>query len=411
MPIDRSSDRLVAMAAIIIAVVFLVVAVFTMLLPVGDRRGLWLPLHLTMGAATVAIAGVMPFFAAAFAAAPPSDPRLRSAAIATVAIGAAGVAVGYMRSDGVLAAAGGLVYVIGIVLTGAATVRPLGRALGPSRGLISQGYLIALGEVAVGAGLATLFVAGWPPVVEDWVRLKPAHAWLNLVGFVTLVIATTLLHFFPTVVGARIAAGPSARVTVAGLAAGAPLVALGFALGSDSVARLGALSVIGGAAALAVYVARTWRTRAGWTTDPGWHRFAMGGLISAIVWLEFGIVVAAGRVLVFGADPAGWLIQTSIGPLIIGWIGLAIVASATHLLPAIGPGDPVAHARQRQLLGRWATGRLVIVDVGVAVLAVGLPLGVDPLVVLGAIMCGVGLGLTAVMLLGAIRTGIRSRAS
>ena len=84
-----------------------------------------------------------------------------------------------------------------------AALRPLRLGLGPSRGLVTQGYVIALGEVAVGASLATLFVARWPPIVEDWARIKPAHAWFNLVDFVSLVIATTLLHFFPTVVGAR----------------------------------------------------------------------------------------------------------------------------------------------------------------------------------------------------------------
>ena len=406
-PIDRSSDRRVALAAIVIAVVFMVAAVATLILPVGDRRGVWLPLHLAMGAATTAIAGVMPFFAAAFAAAAPGDARVRSAAVAAVAIGASVVAGAYMAGNGRLAAGGGVVYVTGIVLTGVATVRPLGRALGPSRGLITQGYLAALGEVAVGAGLAILLVAGWPPVAEDWVRLKPAHAWLNLVGFVTLVIATTLLHFFPTVVGARIVPSPSARLTVAGFAAGAPLVALGFMASSDLVARIGALTVLGGAVSLAIYVVRTWRTRARWTTDPGWHRFAIGGLISAIAWLLVGIVVAAGRVLAFGADPTAWLIQAATAPLVLGWIGLAIVASASHLLPAIGPGDPVAHSRQRHLLGRASSTRLAMIDVGVAALAIGLPLGIDMLVVAGAALCAIGLGATATLLLVAVRIGTR----
>ena len=304
-PIDRSSDRLVALGAIALAVAFLVASVVAMFLPVAVRRGAWLPLHLALaGAATTAIAGVMPFFAAAFAAAPPSDARLRTAAVGTVALGAAAVSVGVVGGEVGLAVAGGIGFVAGIALTAIATVRPLGRALGPSRGLVTQGYVIALGEVAVGASLATLFVAGWPPIVEDWARVKPAHAWLNLVGFVSLVIATTLLHFFPTVVGARIALRPSARITVAGLAAGAPLVALGFAVSSDLIARIGAVGVIGGAMGLAVYAWRTWQTKARWTTDPGWHRFAIGGLVSAIVWFEIGMAVAAGQVLVFGADPA-----------------------------------------------------------------------------------------------------------
>ena len=33
---------------------------------------------------------------------------------------------------------------------------------------------------------------------------------------------------------------------------------------------------------LAVYAGQTWRTRARWTSDVGWHLVAMGGLASAI---------------------------------------------------------------------------------------------------------------------------------
>ncbi len=411
MPIDRSSDRLVALGAIGIAVAFLVAAVITMFMPEAARRGAWLPLHLALaGAATTAIAGVMPFFAAAFAAAPPSDARLRVAAVGAVALGAAAVSVGVVGGTAGLAALGGVGFVAGIVLIGSATVRPLGRALGPSRGLVTQGYVVALAEVAVGASLATLFVAGWPPVLQDWFRLKPAHAWLNVVGFVSLVIATTLLHFFPTVVGARIALRPSARLTVAGLAVGAPAVAVGYVVSSDLIARLGAVSVIAGAVGLATYAWRTWQTRARWTTDAAWHRFTIGGLVSAIAWLEIGIVAAAGRVVAFGADPAGWSVNAVAGPLIVGWVALAIVASATHLLPAIGPGDPATHARQRRLLGRGAALRLAVLNLGVAALSIGLPLGVDPLVMGGAALDALGLGMSAVLLGAAMRMGIHRQA-
>src|SRR5450759_5524647 len=124
-----------------------------------------------------------------------------------------------------------------------------------------------------------------------------------------------MMHFFPTVVGARISRRPSTRITVVGLAAGAPLVALGFALASDAGARLGAISVATGAAGLAIYAWRTWQTRAHWTTDPDWHRFAIGGLVSAIAWFEVGIAVATARVLAFGADPTAWRVDTVTGPL------------------------------------------------------------------------------------------------
>ena len=407
-PIDRSSDRLVAVGAIAVAIGFLIAAVVAMFLPGPVRHGAWLPLHLALaGGATTVIAGVMPFFAASLTSAPPSDVRLRTAAASAVALGAAAVSVGMVGNAVGLTVAGGIGFVAGIVGTAMATVRPLGRALGPNRGLVIQGYVIALGEVVVGVSLATVFVAGWPPIVGDWARIKPAHAWLNLVGFVSLVIATTLLHFFPTVVGTRIASRPSARMTVVGLAIGAPVVALGFAIPSDPLARLGAIAVIGGAAGLAMYAWRTWQTRAHWTTDPGWHRFATGGLVSAIMWLEAGVLIAAGRVLAFGADPAGWSVEAIAGPLIMGWVGLTIVASATHLLPAIGPGDHPVHARQRQLLGRVATIRLVVLNAGVAALAIGLPVGLELLVAGGVALEAFGLGITAALLGAAVVMGVR----
>ena len=408
--IDRSSDRLVALGAIVVALFFLVAAVGSGLLPASARLGLWVPLHLALaGAATTAIAGVMPFFVAAFAAAPPADARLRSSAVASVAMGAAAVSAGVGGGVSGVAVGGGVLFVAGVVLTGVASIRPLGRALGPGRGVITRGYVAALAEVAVGASVATLFVAGWRPVVEAWPQVKPAHAWLNLGGFVSLVIATTLLHFFPTVIGTRIVARPSARLVVAGLATGAPIVAVGMAAGSDLVARTGAVVTAAGAAALAVYAGQAWRARGRWTTDPGWHLAATGGLVSAIAWFEVGMAIAIGRVLAFGAAPAGWSIAAVAGPLVAGWMGLAVVGSATHLLPAIGPGDPAAHAAQRALLGRAATGRLAAANAGVTALTVGLSAGSAPIATAGAAVTAAALGWTVALLAAAVRIGLRSR--
>jgi nitrite reductase (NO-forming) len=259
--------------------------------------------------------------------------------------------------------------------------------------------------------LATLFVAGWPPVVEAWPRLKPAHAWLNLVGFVSLVIATTLLHFFPTVVGARIANRRSARVTVYGLAAGAPTVALGYLAGSDAAVRIGSLAVLAGAAGLTAYVVATWRTKARWTSDAGWHRFAMLGLAGAIAWFDIGVVVAAGRALAFGASPVAWSTGLVAAPLAAGWAATAVLASATHLLPAVGPGGPLDHARQRALLGRAAFLRLLLLATGTALLAVGLAFELGGATVAGAALFAAGLVGTAVLLVAAAAIGVRGRRS
>ncbi len=404
---DRTSDRLVTLAAIVLALGFLVAAAATTLLPVETRLGAWLPLHLALaGAATTAIAGVMPFFTAALGAAPPSDPRLRATAVAAVAVGAGAVALGVAGRASGLAVAGGVSFIAGVALAGIVALAPLRHGLGPRRGVVTAGYVAALCSVAVGAGLATVFLAGWMPLVEAWARARPAHAWLNLVGFVSLTIATTLLHFFPTVIGARIARHRSAIVAVAGLAAGPALVALGGVAGADLLARFGAVVALVGAVGLAVYAGQIWRTRARWTSDMGWHLVAMGGLVSAIGWFVVGMAIAAGRMVALGIDGRGWSLEAVAGPLVAGWIGLAIVASATHLVPSIGPGSPVAHAEQRRMLGRVALTRLLAIELGVAALAVGLPLHVDALVGAGVLLVATGLAVTVALLAAAVRVGL-----
>jgi hypothetical protein len=50
-----------------------------------------------------------------------------------------------------------------------------------------------------------------------------------------------------------------------------------------------------------------------------------------------GMTILASRAIVAGADAAGWSLEPVVGPLVVGWVGLAIVASATHLVPAVGP--------------------------------------------------------------------------
>jgi hypothetical protein len=56
-------------------------------------------------------------------------------------------------------------------------------------------------------------------------------------------------------------------------------------------------------------------------------------------------------------------------------------------VPSIGPGDQVTHARQRVVLGRWSTARLVLLNAGVVVATAGVLSGVGPLIVVGALAC------------------------
>jgi hypothetical protein len=109
--------------------------------------------------------------------------------------------------------------------------------------------------------------------------------------------------------------------------------------------------------------------------------------------------IAAGRVLWFGAAPAGWSVGLVWVPFALGWAGQVLVGSWTHLLPAIGPGDQAAHAAQRSRLGWSGLGRVMAWNIAVAFVTVGLLAGSTPLVAVGSVVIAgcvvVALGLLA----------------
>jgi nitrite reductase (NO-forming) len=317
----------------------------------------------------------LPFFLAALAATRPGSPAIRVAVIALLGSGALAVSVGVAGGVADLAAIGGLAFVIGLLGLAGLLVAILGGALGPQRGLLPGAYAGALANVVVGASLATAFVAGWGPVVERWANLKPAHAWLNVFGFLGLVIAATLVHLYPTVVGGRIVVDRWVRVALAGLGGGPPLIALGYATGSDALARAGALGAIVGVAALVKSIGAAHGRRGRWTTDAAWHRFGSWSLALGVGWYAAAVAIAAGRVVALGAAPVGWGVELVGVPLAVGFVLQVLVGSWTQLLPAIGPGDQRLHARQRAVLGSGAMARLLALDAGAAILGVATPLG------------------------------------
>ena len=271
----------------------------------------------------------------------------------------------------------------------------LSGSLGPKRLLVRTAYSAALIYVAIGAVTATAMLAGVSPIVEGWGLLKPAHAWLNAFGFLSLVVAATLLHLAPTVAGTRIRARSSATVAVIGLIVGAPVIAGGLALGNDAVVRVGALVEVAGGIGLACHGIVVQRDHARWTTDPSWHRLTSWSLLAAPIWFLVATVLGCGRLLWLGAVPAAWSLADLAAPLAIGWLGQVLVGAWSHLLPNLGPGDGPAHARARQILGRGARVRVAALNIGVALLLVGVLLRSDLTVVVGFALA-VGSGVAAV---------------
>lgn len=375
-PISRSDDRRITALGIALAALFVLAAGLSTGAPPEVRLGLWLPLHLLLaGGAATAIAGVMPYFSASVAMVAPAPGPLRLLGVLAVAGGAVLVTLSRSRVDvvGLVGTAGGVVYLAGLGAVWLATLMPLRAALGSRRTFLGVPYGAALAAVMVGAALGTLFLAGWGPVLSSWDVIKPAHAWLNTFGFVSLVIGATLIHLLPTVAAARIETSRPARVAIAGLVVGPLLGALGFLARSDALAVTGAAVTLLAAIALAIYGLDVMRRRNRWTSDFGWHRFAIGSLCAGIAWFLAGTVVAFGLVAGGGAASRGWDIRAVAAPMACGWVLQVLAGSWTHLVPSIGPGSPVVHARQRVILGQLDRFRFWLFQAGVLGLAVTLP--------------------------------------
>ena len=391
-----------------VSAVYLALAVASLVLPAAARLGSWVPLHLALaGAATTAIAALLPFFAAALVVAPPARPAIRIGGITLVAIGALAVIAtrGYAPGQALPAALAGGTFLGGLGLVGLAAFTAVRGANAPRRVLVERAYGLALANVAVGATIATLLLGGNLAVGEAWGMLKPAHAWLNLVGFAGLVVQATLLHLAPTIAGARIRTRASGRIAVIGIAVGAPIIAFGFITGIDLVARAGALAVLVGGLAGGTHGLVIHRDpgRGIWTTDLEWHRFTGTSVLLGQIWFGFGLTLAAIRLLILGATPESWAMSLVVGPLVIGGALQILIGALAHLTPTVGPGDPIRHASQRRLIGRWATVRIILLNAGAAGMTVGFGLGsaVDG-VALGRTLVGLGLGSAAIALGGTL---------
>ena len=403
--IRRSGDRAVTSAGVLIAAALLGLAgVSAVDAALGGT--IWLPLHLALaGAAGTAIASVLPFFTTALGKAAPAPAPVRVAAVGLVAGGSLLAGFGMSTGQPGVAAIGGAAYIAGLVATAAAAFLPLRSALGFRIRLVELAYLVAIAEVALGVAMATAMLAGWAPVAGAWGSLKPAHAWLNVFGFVTVVVAASLTHLAPTVAGGRIRPRRSASVALGCLMLGAPLVAFGFATGWDPAGRAGALIELLGSAALLVHGAAVQRDRGRWTSDAGWHRFAGLSLVTrpAGCWSRWPSRPDA--CCGSGPVPAAWDLRLLVVPLVAGWVGQVLVASWTHLVPAVGPGDQARHAVQRRWLGRAATTRWLAWNAGVAVWTAGLPTGADGLSLVGGLALGAALVAALALLVGAVVAG------
>jgi len=382
-----------------------VAAAVASLLPAA-RSGHWGGLHLVLaGGALVAVGTFMPHFGVTLAGAAPEPARLRLGGVVALASGAVLVVGGVLAQVAGIAVAGATLLWLGLGITAWTALRPGRQPLARRHPIAQAAYAVALLEVAIGIGLPVLLLLGWEPAVAGWARLKPAHVWLNLFGFMSLTMSATLVYLYPTVLAARIRVHSSLVAMVGGGIVGPPLVAAAAVIDNHPLGIVGAVITVSGAIGQLAYAADVWGRRGRWTTDAGWHRLTSWHFTAAMAWYLAAVAAAAIGIIRDGPAPAGWSLGALGIPLVAGWVLQVLVGAWSHLLPAVGSTDPAGRARQRAVLGFAARPRLLVWNAAVLLAWIGLGTVNLPIAITGFVALAATTLLAVGLVLWALRRG------
>ena len=359
--------------------VWLTAAGLSLLLPADVRLGWWLPLHLAVvGAVSVAISGAMQTFAAALTATGPAPPGLMWTQFVLTNAGAVLVAAG--RSDGhpALVGAGGTAFLLGIALLGVIVLRARRKALHVRHRIPVAMYEAAVLSLLAGGAIGIALGAGAvddPALVVD---LRSAHMALNVLGWVSLTIAGTLITLLPTVLRVRMPTW-SGRATRWLFVGGVAVIAAGLALGSTPLAAAGAVAFAGAVAGLLAMVRRAMATARTWPVP-----VSAKHLLFALAWFAVGTVwlVAA---LARGVDWFAGATDVFVLVFVCGWILQTLLGAWQYLLPMNRPGHPDRRRAELAAIEWGGTVQLAALNAGVAMLAVAASVrGASALAVAGA---------------------------
>lgn len=328
----------------------------------------WLMLHLLfLGAITHSILVWSQYFTSAVLHRPltPTGQRWHTIGLASANLGAVAVIIGVLTAVWPLTIAGG-------ALVAAAALRQMiafvqsqrGAASGQFAG-ITNFYVVAALLFLVGITLGVW--AASPQLANGQVVL--AHALINVLGWVGITVAGTLVTLWPTMLRTRAAAGSTARALRALplLGAGVAIAATGAATGRVVLLVLGLAAYLAGLVTLGFSL---WREAASRRPE----RFAALSAGAAWLWwvgIIVMLIVQAVVVWTNGTDVAALrLALSSVAPYLAAGFGAQVLLGAlSYLLPVALGGGPAAVRIGNDVYDRWAVGRVVAANLALVVCA------------------------------------------
>ena len=364
---------------VVVWLVLLVVA--TLVHPVVPAPR-WLMIHLLLlGAVTHAILVWSTHFTETLLHVVGPSRRQQSARLATLNLGVLAVVAGVLSSTWPVTALGAAGVVVAVVWHGVALMGMLRGAL-PSRfAPVVRYYVGAACFLPVGAALGATLARD---LAQPWhQRLVLAHAAVNLLGWMGLTVAGTVVTLWPTMLRTRLDDGAerSARRALPMLAGGVVLAAAAATAGQLQVTALGLAVYLAGLAIVGVPLARVTRRKPPST-------FATWSVGAAALWLTGCLMVLAVGVGTSSSwGEAGDRFE-AVTPLIAAGFGAQVLLGAlSHLVPVALGGGPAVTRRTHASMDRGAALRVTGANAGLLVCALPVPSLVRVLASMVVLVC------------------------
>ncbi len=280
-------------------------------------------------------------------------------------------------------------------------LRQLRAALPARFGPLVRYYVAAACFLPVGAGLGSALARG---LAEPWhTRLVVAHASVNLLGWVGLTVAGTLVTLWPTMLRTRIAegAGRAAARALPVLVCSVLVAAGGASAGLRPVAALGIAGYVTGLLLTAPAFVDALRRKPPTTFPPSSVLAGLTWLVAILVTLGVGI----------GAAPSWQRVEEVFGwatPFLAAGFGAQVLLGAlSYLVPVAVGGGPRPVRAATAVLDRGAPLRLAMTNAALLLCALPVPSTVR---VLASILVLAALASTLPLLLLAVRASRRAKA-
>ncbi|MGO2744979.1 multicopper oxidase domain-containing protein [Microbacterium sp.] len=298
----------------------------------------WLMIHLLLlGAITHAILVWSQYFSFALlrSAATIADRRTQNIRLMLANGGAALVFLGVPLGIWPLSIAGAALLIIAVIWHGVSLYVRAKRSMPGRFGRTIRFYIAAAGMLVIGAALG-----GWLAQGTDAPNLVLAHALLNVLGWIGIVVAGTVVTLWPTILRTR--ADESAAIGAARalplLAAGVLIAAAGAALNVSALLAVGLTAYFAGLVFIGVSLWRAARQ-----APP--KSFAALSVGMALLWWAGCVAVLIVGTIVVSIDGSGIaglspLFDQTVPYLVAGFAAQVLPGALSYLIPVVLGGGP-----------------------------------------------------------------------